>query len=160
MKEKKDSVYSKCSECIAIAEEQQKLILKTEKIADNVLLSINLGDMSREELERKYAKAVIAVCLADHGYRSVVPGYGYYVNWEACTNPIYMKRLIDNAEQDEEAKRLILAALQKDNLQKYAKGLMKVPRGQMRIAVNGEMYTEPTFEELIEMLEADMNGDK
>lgn len=155
MNEKKDSVYSKCSEYIALAEEGQKLILKTDKIADRMAFAVDLSEMSREELERRYIKSVIAVCLSDHGYKSVVPGYGYYVNWSDCTNPIYMQKLIENAEQNEEAKRIILTALQKNNFQKFARGLMKVPRGQMRMTADGEVFTEPTFEELIEMLEAD-----
>lgn len=155
MSEKKDSIYSRCSEYVAIAEGNQKVILQTNKIADAVLSSADLRDISREELERKYVKAVIAVNLCDHGYRSVLPGYGFYVNAEKCSNPIYMQKLLENAEGNETVKKIILESLQKNVIQKYAKGLMSVPKGQMRFYQNGEMVEEPTIDEMLEMLAAD-----
>lgn len=150
-----NSIYHHISIKIEIARDNQKPVIKTDKIVDGVISSVDMSDISRDDLERKYLKALTAVCLYQHGWRSVLPGYGYYINLEDCTNPIYMQKLLENAEQNEEVKKVIRESIQKNVFQKYAKRLMKVPRGQMRMTENGEMYTEPTFEELLEMLAMD-----
>lgn len=153
-----NSIYHIISVQIVAAREDQKAVVQTDKIVDRTLLDADMSDISREGLERKYVKALTAVCLYQHGYRSVLPGYGYYINWDDCTNPIYMQKLLENAEQNEEVKKIIRESIQKNVFQKYAQRLMKVPRGQMRMSENGELFTEPTFEELLEMLETDEKG--
>lgn len=145
-----NSVYSICGRYISLAEEEGRLAIQSDWLADRVCESADLSEMSREDLERRYVKACNLVCLYQRGYRSVVAGHGYYVKPEVTSRRQYLEKMVSNAEDAELAKSLTKVGLQ--NILKASKGNAD---HQMAFDDDGNYYTEPTVDELLEMLVKD-----
>lgn len=146
----KDSVYSTCSEYIEIAEADDRLAIKTDWLAEKVHENADLSDMTREDLELKYIKSIVAICLYQHGYRSVVVGQGYYVKPDLDTNPVYVEKLVENAADAEIAKRIM-----KYGLENVLRDIRANMEGQMWFDEESKLHTNPTVEEILEMLAKD-----
>lgn len=146
-----DSVYSRCSECIAIAENRKKLAIQADRLTENIQSTVNLSDMSRGELERRYIRQMVATCLHDHGYRSVINGRGFYVNPEIAKKIEYIEAMLENAKENELAKKI-----KRIGIQQLIDEIKANYESQMYFDDDSGMYkTNPTVDELLEMLAAD-----
>ena len=146
----KETVHGKCAEYIAIAEQEERIAIKTDWLTDKVHAAVDLSDMTREDLERRYIKAAVSVCLCQKGYRSVVIGHGYYVKPDIDSNPAYVEQIIENVEDSEMAKRIT-----KYGLQNVLKEIKNNYERQMWFDEDSEYHTNPTVDELLEMLAKD-----
>ncbi len=144
MNEERDSVYKRCSEYIVIQEEVGKPYIRADRIATNIHDGIDLSEMSREELELRYIKSQVAVCLNDHGYRSIIHGFGYYTNPSIKTNPLVLKQLVNNAEMQ--------TKVDKEVFERLIKTAQEHP--QMYVDPDGTWKCPPSRDELLEILES------
>lgn len=143
---KKDGVFSKCAERIKLAEQTFRMVIDADELAHYVHDEVSLRHISRHDLEMKYVRAMAAVSLYQHGWRSVVRGKGKYVNYELCTNPAYMAQVAQNKSRDIKADRAVLERLKEAA---RSKGIDH----QMVIRADGSVGVEMSLEEILSLLE-------
>lgn len=143
---KKDGVFSKCAERIKLAEQTFRMVIDADELAHYVHDVVSLRHISRHDLEMKYVKAMVAVCLYQRGWRSVVRGKGKYVNYELCSNPAYMAQVAQNKSRDIKADKEVLERLKEAA---RSKGIDH----QMVIRADGSVGVEMSLEEILSLLE-------
>lgn len=143
---KKDGVFSKCAERIKLAEQTFRMVIDADELAHYVHDVVSLRHISRHDLEMKYVKAMVAVCLYQRGWRSVVRGKGKYVNYELCSNPAYMAQVAQNKSRDIKADKEVLERLKEAA---RSKGIDH----QMVIRSDGSVGVEMSLEEILSLLE-------
>ena len=143
---KKDGVFSKCAERIKLAEQNFRMVIDADELAHYVHDVVSLRHISRHDLEMKYVKAMVAVCLYQRGWRSVVRGKGKYVNYELCSNPAYMAQVAQNKSRDIKADKEVLERLKEAA---RSKGIDH----QMVIRADGSVGVEMSLEEILSLLE-------
>lgn len=143
---KKDGVFSKCAERIKLAEQNYRMVIDADELAHYVHDVVSLRHISRHDLEMKYVKAMVAVCLYQRGWRSVVRGKGKYVNYELCSNPAYMAQVAQNKSRDIKADKEVLERLKEAA---RSKGIDH----QMVIRADGSVGVEMSLEEILSLLE-------
>lgn len=142
----KDGVFSKCAERIKLAEQTFRMVIDADELAHYVHDVVSLRHISRHDLEMKYVKAMVAVCLYQRGWRSVVRGKGKYVNYELCSNPTYMAQVAQNKSRDIKADKEVLERLKEAA---RSKGIDH----QMVIRADGSVGVEMSLEEILSLLE-------
>lgn len=146
---KKDTVYTKCGIAISNAESRKKSVIDANKISDSIMVTSDLSGIPREELEERYIRSIVSVCLYQHGYRSVIRGKGYFVNPDNVAKVEYMRHLTDNANHTKEEKQIVYQELMKKaekNFPEYAQGCF---------VEDGTMEWELTLDDVLEMLKED-----
>lgn len=143
---KKDGVFSKCAERIRLAEQTFRMVIDADELAHYVHDVVSLRHISRHDLEMKYVKVIVAVCLYQRGWRSVVRGKGKYVNYELCSNPAYMAQVAQNKSRDIKADKEVLERLKEAA---RSKGIDH----QMVIRADGSVGVEMSVEEILSLLE-------
>ena len=144
---KKDGVFSKAAERIRLAEQTYRMIIDADELSHYVHDVVSLRHISRHDLEMKYVKAMVAVCLYQRGWRSVARGKGKYVNYMLCSNPAYMAQVAKNKSDDIKADKDILEDLKK------AANRVKGIEHQMVIRADGSVDVEMSLDEIITLLE-------
>lgn len=146
---KKDTVYTKCGIAISNAESRKKSVIDANKISDSIMVTSDLSGIPREELEERYIRSIVSVCLYQHGYRSVIRGKGYFVNPDNVAKVEYMRHLTDNANHTKEEKQIVYQELMKKaekSFPEYAQGCF---------GEDGTMEWELTLDDVLEMLKED-----
>jgi hypothetical protein len=149
---KLDNIYRRIRLLIKATEDKRKTVIKSKDIVDSIANTIDLSNVSREELEERLIKAEVAVCLYQCGYRSVIRGHGYFVNWAKLDRPEYLENLVENAKASKNEKRKIYKELVRktvDDFPDYA---------QMYMDMSGEdvIFKEHlTKKDILSMLEED-----
>jgi hypothetical protein len=143
---KKDGVFNKCAERIKLAEQTFRMVIDADELSHYVHDVVSLRHISRHDLEMKYVKAMVAVCLYQRGWRSVVRGKGKYVNYELCSNPAYMAQVAQNKSRDIKADKEVLERLKEAA---RSKGIDH----QMVIRADGSVGVEMSLEEILSLLE-------
>lgn len=144
---KKDGVFNRAAERIKLAEQTFRIIIDADELSHYVHDVVSLRHISRRELEMKYVKAMVAVCLYQRGWRSVVRGKGKYVNYKLCSNPTYMAQVAKNKSDDIKADEKIL-----EKLKEAAEGVKGIEH-QMVIRADGSVGVEMSLDEIITLLE-------
>lgn len=149
---KHDSIYKRARLRIKGAEDRKKIVIRSKDIVDGIASTIDLSSISREELEQRLIKAEVAMCLYQNGYRSVIRGHGYFVNWTKLDRPEYLEKLVVNAKASKDEKRKIYKELVRKTVDDYPE------YAQMYMTVNGEdvIFKEHlTKKDILSMLEED-----
>lgn len=153
------TLYKRFKQMIKNSEDSGGLVLDASGMVDRVLKADSLRNIGREELEERYAKALVAVCLYEHGYRSVLRGKGYYVNISNCENPHYMAKVYENAKGSAASKHEVVIAIKK--ICKDKADSADYPQIQFEFDEDGEptLSEEITWNKLLEMLEKEAHGE-
>lgn len=160
MKEKEkreDGIYSKLSKKIKKISDNNILVIQVEKLTQG----IDVSDIPRDELERRYLRAAGSVALYQNGFRSVERGSGYFLDYQNTDNPVYLQKLTENAGLDAKQKSLVYKVLQSIKEKK-----IKEMPDYAQIAFdfddkgNSRLIEELTREQVMEMLMKDAEGAK
>lgn len=68
---------------------------------------IDISTMSDEEKDKRVKYQIAATALNQAGFRSVIYGYGYFLDVEKCKNPYYLDHIIKRGDKKAETYRLI-----------------------------------------------------
>lgn len=149
------SLYGIIGLLIDSEEDRRKIAIKADKLADDAMEIYDFSSYTKEDLEKRYVKALTAVELYQRGYKSVVRGRGYYVNLENCNNPQYFAKFISNGEESKAQKEQALKAIQNmavKNLPNYNQLALNLD--DEKIDLNN-LLEEISLDQLLEMLEKD-----
>ncbi len=103
----------------------------------------------------------MAACsLYQNGFRSFVRGEGVYIDAAVCTNPILLRKLVENAQAGVNEKVVVLKSLEK--ILQRAESINNIP-GQLSMNVNNniiepEYIEDLSLDEITEVLRQIANG--
>lgn len=146
-------LYTELNTLIAQAEDERKMAIDVNVLMREVQYIVNLDSMPISELKDRYARAAASCALYQCGYKSVIPGEGIFVNVEHCKEPEYIRRFYNNAKYSERQKT---AALERIKKKIKEEGI----EGQMKFTLDGDIETELSVSEIIDMLRADAGSEE
>jgi hypothetical protein len=150
MMPKRNSLYSNISKIIKNLEASGKKVISANRIAERAVEMTDMSDLTRGQLELRCSKAETAICLYQHGYRSVIRRYGFYVIPKADLAVAFLTPMHKNAKRDVLTKRI-----REMSLKELLKEAEKNTPGQTFIAPDGSIKDEPTVEDILALLEAE-----
>lgn len=124
-------------------------IINANKISKEIQEEISLEDMSREELEIRYIRAITSVHLYQEGYRSIIKGQGYFAHPQKISKPEYIARIYNSSIIEEKKKAQIVKKLQHTILNDSHLS------GQLEFDITGQIKEHLTTEELLEIIRAE-----
>ena len=151
-----DGFYAQFSKEIRRKKDSGVLVIDRDRLAN----AIDLTELSREELEDRCSKAMAACSLYQNGFRSFVRGEGVYIDAAVCTNPILLRKLVENAQAGVNEKVVVLKSLEK--ILQRAESINNIP-GQLSMNVNNniiepEYIEDLSLDEITEVLRQIANG--
>lgn len=116
-------------------------------MAREVYLHIDTSEWSRQELELEHITGILSTFLNNMGYRSVIPGKGFYVD-PSKTQPEYIINIVNTELDRFKREEKTLARLRSVIREKE-----KTMKGQFEFDWDAERYVQAmTLEELLQKL--------
>lgn len=143
-------IYAKITEAVSRKGDFQPVI-DVEKLSEEIYLTNDFSGFTREELAKRWIKAMLAVELNSQGWASLVKGNKKYINVDKCTNIHYLKHLFNDASKMAGSKMEVVKALRK-KIKEVSGGQLCFTDTDMNIA------EEVSVEELIAMLNKEETG--
>ncbi len=148
-----EGLYTALNAIIKTKEAENRLAIDVQTLINEVKDEVDIYSAPLDWYVQNVLRAAAEVALWQSGYKSVVKGYGIFVNAANCKNPVYAKRLFNNAKLAELQKQKVVDFLMK-NYQP-----MGIP-GQLTMDMDtGTVIEDVSLEQLMEMLTKDANGD-
>lgn len=149
------SFYTVGKKLIENAERQFRPVLDVNVMTDQAVTLTNYDHLSREELEWRLARAELSIALYNRGYRSVIRGYGYFVNKNNIRRKAYADNLISNAKATAERRQEVYEELIRNVAEQFPDD------GQYEMEMDGEdisIREGYTRDKILEMLEEDASS--
>lgn len=148
---KENSIYSFVASVVKNRKYNEEAIIDGGDLLLEIQRNIDLSEMPREELEKRFLKAVMWSTLNHEGYYSLVRREGLYVNFETMNNSKILKqvkdKLIENRTGDIRYDESVINELEKLFREK-ADGM-----AQLNFDFeNGDYYQDLTRDELIQAI--------
>ena len=143
-------IYSGITAYTHQKEDEKHLAISTDALVEHLTENYReeIESTPKEELIDIVLRQAIAIGLNGLGYRSVLPGEGFYVNPDNCDKPEYWEQFFTNCEMEIMQKQQVYESLLQKRKEK------NIP-GQLQFDDNMKIIETVSMEKLLEMLKAD-----